>query len=68
MDMKKFIIQEWVQRDLLIFRRIKTIDNYADSLTKALSKDLHYRHNDYILGKVIPEYYYAGKKGNTKGK
>lgn len=57
MDMRKFILQEWVQRDLLIFKRIKTIDNYADSLTKALPKDLHYRHNDYILGKKVPKYY-----------
>ena len=57
MDMKNFILQDWVQRDLLIFKRIKSSDNYADALTKTLPKDLHYRHNDYLLGKHIPLYY-----------
>lgn len=57
MDMRKFILKDWVQWDLLIFKRINTSDNYADSLTKPLTKDLHYRHNDYILGKKVPSYY-----------
>lgn len=42
MDMKKFVLQDWVQQGLLIFKPINTCDKYADSLTKTLSKDLHY--------------------------
>ena len=56
MDMKKFVIQDWVERDLLLFKRITSPNNYADPLTKTMTKDLHYRHNDYNLGKIIPPY------------
>ena len=50
MDMKKFVLQDWVERDLLLFKRISSTDNYSDSLTKPMTKDLHYRHNDYTMG------------------
>ena len=35
-------------------KRIKTSDNCADELTKALGRNLFYCHNDCILGKIIP--------------
>ena len=53
---KKFGLIDWVERDLLILRRISTSDNYADAMTKALGTNLFYRHFDYILGKHIPKY------------
>ena len=56
MDIKKFILQDWVQCDLLLLKRITSSNNYSDALTKVMTKDLHYRHNDYILGKTIPLY------------
>ena len=40
-----------MERDLLILRRIHTSNNFADSLTKPVGKDLHYRHNEYLLEK-----------------
>ena len=49
-------ILDWVEKDLMTFKRIATAHNYADPMTKVLSKELHYRHNNYILGKIQPRY------------
>ena len=35
MDIKYFALTDWVERDLLIMKRINTTDNYSDSMTKA---------------------------------
>ena len=35
---------------------INTADNCADALIKTMGRQLHYRHNDYVLGKIIPQY------------
>ena len=56
MDIKHFALLDWVERDLVTLSRISTSDNYADPMTKSLGCQLHYRHNDYILGKIIPSY------------
>ena len=56
MDIKKLVLQDWVQKDLVLMKRIKTTDNYSDALTKPMGQQLHYCHNDYILGKITPEY------------
>ena len=37
-------------------KRIGTHDNYTDAMTKPMGRQLHYRHNDYILGKQRPAY------------
>ena len=55
-DVKHFAIQSWVERDLITFRRINTSDNSADALTKATPRTLFYRHNNHIMGRIIPEY------------
>ena len=55
-DIKQFVIQEWVERDLIFLRRITTTDNYADAFTKTLGRTLHYRHFDYIMGRIRPAY------------
>jgi hypothetical protein len=55
-DIKHFAIQDWVKEDLLQLRRIDTSDNYADVMTKATGRILYYRHNNYILGKIVPLY------------
>ena len=54
MDLKKFALQDWVERDLLILKRINTSDSFTDPLTKPMGKELHARHNEYLLGKIIP--------------
>ena len=58
MDTKHFVLQEWVEKDLIDMKRISTNDNYADVMTKATGRVLFYRHMNYILGKIIPQYVY----------
>ena len=55
-DTRYFALQSWVERDLLSFKRISTTDNSADAMTKATARTLFYRHNNHIMGKVIPDY------------
>ena len=61
MDIKKFALIDWVEKDLVIMKRVTTKDNYSDQMTKALGRILHYRHNDYILGKHKPAYVVSSK-------
>ena len=56
MEVKTFILQDWVERDILVLERIATADNFADVFTKAQGRTLFYRHMDFIMGRVRPEY------------
>ena len=56
MDTKYFAIQHWVDTDLLVLKRIGTADNESDAMTKNVGRTLFYRHMDYLMGKLIPEY------------
>lgn len=56
MDIKKFVLQDWIQRDLILLKRINTADNYADGMTKQTGRQLFHRHFDYILGNIQPKY------------
>ncbi len=56
MDTQAFALQSWVDQDLISIKRIDTSDNYSDGMTKALSRTLFYRHNDYVMGRVLPDY------------
>ena len=56
MDTKHFALQQWVDLDLLKLRRIDTADNESDLMTKNLGRTLFYRHMEYLMGKIIPEY------------
>ena len=56
MDIRKLVLKDWIQHDLLLMKRINTTDNYSDSLTKPLGRQLFYRHNDHIMGKIPPTY------------
>ena len=40
MDTQFFALQDWVNRDLIVLKCITASDNYADAMTKALSKSL----------------------------
>jgi hypothetical protein len=55
-DVKFYSIQEWVERDLVVLRRIVTLVNTADHLTKPLSHILFYCHRDFYMGHVPPTY------------
>ena len=55
-DTRYYAIQSWVERDMIQFKRICTTDNSADSMTKATARTLFYRHNQHIMGKLIPHY------------
>ena len=56
MDIKHFSLQQWVEQDLLLLKRVITADNESNLLTKILSRTLFYQHNAYIMGKVVPVY------------
>ena len=56
MDTKHFALQQWVDLDLLTLKRIATADNESDGMTKNLGRTLFYRHMEYLMGKIIPEY------------
>jgi hypothetical protein len=56
MDIKHFLIQQWVAEDLLCLQRIATADNFSDSLTKAQGPTLFHRRMNYIMGRIVPEY------------
>lgn len=48
-DIKKFLLLERVEEDLIILESIKTSDNAADTFTKSLVKQLFYRHVNTII-------------------
>ena len=57
MDIKKFVLLDWVEKDLLlIMKRVSTTDNYSDSLTKPFGRIQFHKHSNYILGKMIPKF------------
>jgi hypothetical protein len=54
-NIKFYAIQEWVERDLVVLKRIDTLVNTADHLIKPLSRILlFYRHRDFYMGHVPP--------------
>jgi hypothetical protein len=56
MDIKYFILCDWVERDLMHLERVDTKLNMADMFTKSLPRLMFYRHADYLLGHVPPKY------------
>ena len=53
---KKVVVQDWCETDIIVMKRINTKDNSSDTLTKATPRTIFYRHMEYILGKIILEY------------
>jgi hypothetical protein len=56
MDIKYFLLCEWVEHDLMHLERINTKINMADHLTKGLTRALFHRHGDFLLGHIPPLY------------
>ena len=48
-DLKVFALQDWVEHDLILVKRIDTIDNYSDAMTKA-THDLWCKWKDKFIG------------------
>ena len=55
-EIKQFVLLEWVENDLIELQRITTSDNYSDGFTKALGRILHYCHFHRVMGRKIPSY------------
>jgi hypothetical protein len=56
MDIKYFLLSEWVERDLMWLERIDTSINLADHFTKSLQPAFFHLHADFILGQIPPAY------------
>ena len=56
MDIKYFLLCDWIKRDLMHLERVDTKINMADMFTKSLPRLLFYRHADYLLGHIPPKY------------
>jgi hypothetical protein len=56
MDIKYFLLSEWVENDLMWLERIDMSINLADHFTKSLQPPLFHRHADFILGHIPPAY------------
>ena len=54
MDVKYFVVSDWVEKDLIIVTDIPTAENVADAFTKQTPRNLFYRHYDKLIGRVIP--------------
>jgi hypothetical protein len=53
-DIKYFLICEWVEQDLVLLDRFDTLINMSDHLTKALQPLLFHCHADFLLGHIPP--------------
>ena len=56
MDIRYFALADWVEQDLMLLERVHTAINIADHMTKILDRTLFYRHVDYIMGHIPPQY------------
>jgi hypothetical protein len=55
-DIKYFVLCDWVERDLILFECINTSINLANHFTKIILHTLFHWHADYLLGHVLPKY------------
>jgi hypothetical protein len=56
MDIKYFLLCDWIDRDLMLLEQINTKLNMSDHFTKSLSCTLFHRHADFIMGHIPPPY------------
>ncbi len=55
-NIKFFLLCDWVKCDLMLLDRIDTSINMVDHLTKALQPTLFHRHANFLLGHIPPTY------------
>jgi hypothetical protein len=56
MDIKYFLLCDWVECDLIQLERIDTTVNMADLFAKSLQRATFHRHVDFVLGHIPPKY------------
>jgi hypothetical protein len=56
MDIKYFVLYDWIEQDLLILEWIDTNINLANPFTKTSPRTSFHCHVDFILGHVPPRY------------
>ena len=56
MDIKYFLLCDWVERDLMHLEHVDTKMNMADIFTKSLPWLMFHCHADYLLGHFPPKY------------
>ena len=54
-----------MEQDLILLERVPLAQNMADHFTKCLLRVLFYRHNDYIMGRVVPPHLPLFRPGYT---
>ena len=55
MDIKYFLLCDWVEQDLMHLEPVDTKINMADMFTKSLPQLMFYQHADCLLGHVPPK-------------
>lgn len=53
MDIKFFLLLDWVESDLLLLEPIKTARNPSDLMTKLLGYLLFHQHVDVLMGRIM---------------
>jgi hypothetical protein len=56
MDIKYYVLWEWVEHDLHVLSSVNTSVNMSNHFTKQLGPTLFHRHVDYIMGRIPPHY------------
>ncbi len=56
MDIKYFLLCNWVKRDLMHLERVDTKMNMVDMFTKSLPRLMFHCHADYLMGHAPPKY------------
>ena len=55
-DIRHYVVLDWVERDLVTFTDVPSNLNAADNLTKQTARILFHRHNDILTGRHPPFY------------
>ena len=53
-DIRHFVLLDWVERDLIQLEHISTALNTADILKKSTLRIIFHQHNDVLMGKISP--------------
>lgn len=56
MDIKHFMLQQWVLEDSLLLSPISTQNNISDAFTKCLGRIKFYEQFDVLMGRRVPHY------------
>ena len=66
MNLKKFALLDWIKKDLMIMKRVKSSDNSSDVMTKQTGRQLFHCRFYLIMGRIKPHYVKADKSQSQK--